>query len=105
VKRGLYPTDQPVAQARLCLSCHFGNRDKFVTHRMMGAGHPRMSFELDTFSQTQPPHFVADADWERRKGAYDGVRVWAVGRRSRRWRRSTCCSTRGAAATASSRSS
>jgi hypothetical protein len=46
---------------------------------MMGAGHPRMSFELDTFSQTQPPHFVADADWERRKGAYDGVRIWAVG--------------------------
>ena len=79
VKRGLYPTSDPVAQARLCLSCHFGNRDKFVTHRMMGAGHPRMSFELDTFSQTQPPHFAIDADWEKRKGAWDSVRVWAVG--------------------------
>lgn len=79
VARGLYPTADPVAQAKLCLSCHFGNRDKFVTHRMMGAGHPRMSFELDTFSQTQPPHFVADADWERRKGSWDTVRVWAIG--------------------------
>jgi len=79
VKQGLYPVDEPVAQARLCLSCHFGNADKFVTHRMMGAGHPRMSFELDTFSQTQPPHFVVDADWVKRKGSYDGVRVWAVG--------------------------
>ena len=79
VKRGLYPTNEPVAQAKLCLSCHFGNADKFVTHRMMGAGHPRMSFELDTFSQTQPPHFVVDADWRERKGNYDGVRVWAVG--------------------------
>jgi hypothetical protein len=79
VKRGLYPTNEPVAEARLCLSCHFGNADKFVTHRMMGAGHPRMSFELDTFSLTQPPHFVVDADWHERKGAYDGVRVWAVG--------------------------
>lgn len=79
VKRGLYPTSDAVAQARLCLSCHLGNKDKFVTHRMMGAGHPRMSFELDTFAQTQPPHFVADADWERRKGAYDAVRLWAVG--------------------------
>jgi hypothetical protein len=79
LKHGLYPTHEPVAQARLCLSCHFGNGDKFVTHRMMGAGHPRMSFELDTFSQTQPPHFVVDADWEKRKGSYDGVRVWAVG--------------------------
>jgi hypothetical protein len=79
VKRGLYPTSDPVAQARLCLSCHFGNRDKFVTHRMMGAGHPRMSFELDTFSQTQPPHFVIDADWRKRKREWDTVRVWAVG--------------------------
>ena len=79
VKRGLYPTSDPVALARLCLSCHFGNRDKFVTHRMMGAGHPRMSFELDTFAQTQPPHFVADADWQRRKGDFDAVRLWAIG--------------------------
>jgi len=79
VKQGLYPTNEPLAQARLCLSCHFGNSDKFVTHRMMGAGHPRMSFELDTFAQTQPPHFVIDADWERRKGRWDSVRVWAIG--------------------------
>jgi len=79
IGNGLYPTSHPVAQARLCLSCHFGNKDKFVTHRMMGAGHPRMSFELDTFSQTQPPHFVIDADWQRRKRSWDTVRVWAIG--------------------------
>ena len=79
VAKGLYPAADPVAQARLCLSCHFGNKDKFVTHRMMGAGHPRMSFELDTFSQTQPPHFVVDDDWRSRKGAWDTVRVWAIG--------------------------
>lgn len=79
VAHGLYPLDEPVAQAKLCLSCHFGNRDKFVTHRMMGAGHPRMSFELDTFSVTEPAHFVVDADWKARKGEWDGVRVWAVG--------------------------
>jgi hypothetical protein len=79
VRNGLYPTDDPVALARLCLSCHFGNKDKFVTHRIMGAGHPRISFELDTFTQTQPPHFVADDDWQKRKGRWDGVRVWAIG--------------------------
>ena len=79
VKHGLYPASDPVAQAKLCLSCHFGNADKFVTHRIMGAGHPRMSFELDTFSQTQPPHFVVDADWEKRKGRWDTVQVWAIG--------------------------
>ena len=79
VAKGLYPTSDPVAQARLCLSCHFGNKDKFVTHRMMGAGHPRMSFELDTFSQTQPPHFAVDDDWRSRKGGWDTLRVWAIG--------------------------
>ena len=41
VANGLYPTDRPVEQAKLCLSCHFGNEDRFVTHRIMGAGHPR----------------------------------------------------------------
>ncbi|MGZ5082392.1 MAG: multiheme c-type cytochrome [Usitatibacter sp.] len=79
VAHGMYPSSDPVAQAKLCLACHFGNKDKFVTHRMMGAGHPRISFELDTFAQTQPAHFVVDADWRRRKGAWDPARVWAVG--------------------------
>ena len=79
VKNGLFPTGDPVALARLCLSCHFGNKDKFVTHRIMGAGHPRISFELDTFTQTQPAHFVVDEDWTKRKGRWDGIRLWAIG--------------------------
>jgi hypothetical protein len=79
VRNGLFPTSDPLQLARLCLSCHFGNKDKFVTHRIMGAGHPRISFELDTFTQTQPPHFVVDEDWQKRKGTWDGVRVWAIG--------------------------
>ena len=79
VAHGLYPANEPVAQAKLCLSCHFGNADKFVTHRIMGAGHPRMSFELDTFVQTQPAHFVVDDDWRSRKGSWDPIRVWAIG--------------------------
>lgn len=79
VANGLYPTGDPVALAKLCLSCHFGNKDKFVTHRIMGAGHPRISFELDTFTQTQPAHFRVDEDWQKRKGSWDGIRLWAIG--------------------------
>lgn len=79
VAHGLYPLDDPVAQAKLCLSCHFGDAERLVTHRMMGAGHPRMSFELDTFAATQPAHYAIDADWRRRKGDWDPVRVWAIG--------------------------
>jgi len=77
--RGLYPTDDDIERARLCLSCHFGNAQKFVTHRIMAAGHPRMSFELDTFSQIGPAHWQIDADWIKRKGDWNGVRAWAVG--------------------------
>ena len=76
---GLYPTDDPQARARLCLSCHFGDDTKFVSHRIMGAGHPRLSFELDTFTQIEPPHFVVDDDYRARKRVADGVQVWAVG--------------------------
>ena len=63
----------------LCLSCHYGNDRKFVSHRLMGAGHPRIAFELDTFTATQPAHFVIDKDYVERKGRQNGVRIWAVG--------------------------
>ena len=79
VQRGLYQTGNDVARTRLCLSCHLGTQDKFVTHKIMAAGHPRMSFEMDTFTQIQPPHYLIDSNWEKRKGSWDGVRAWAVG--------------------------
>jgi hypothetical protein len=79
VTHGLYPTDDAVARARLCLSCHLGNADRLVTHRLMGAGHPRMSFELETFTAIAPAHFSTDDDYQRRKRLWDGVQVWAVG--------------------------
>lgn len=76
---GLYPSEDPVARAELCLSCHFGTKDRFVTHRIMGAGHPRLAFELDTYTWTQPGHVVIDADYKSRKGNISSVQVWAVG--------------------------
>ena len=79
LKAGLYPTAEPVPRAKLCLSCHFGNADRFVSHRLMGAGHPRMTFELDTFTAVEPAHFKPDGDWEKRKRMWDGVQVWAIG--------------------------
>lgn len=79
IRSGLYPVAQPLARAKLCLSCHFGSTDKYVSHRIMAAGHPRMSFEMETFTHLQPAHFTVDADYIRRKGAIDGVRIWAIG--------------------------
>lgn len=79
VAAGMYPTDQPLARAKLCLSCHVGDNSKYPTHQLMGAGHPRMPFELDTFTAIQPAHYTANADYARRKGQPNGVQVWAVG--------------------------
>ena len=74
----MYPTDQPVERARLCLSCHMGTADRMITHRIMGAGHPRLSFELDTFTWLHP-HYKIGESWTKRKGEWNGVRDWAVG--------------------------
>ncbi len=79
ISNGLYPTDDIVSRARLCLSCHYGNEKQFVSHEIMGAGHPRISFELDTFTELQPKHFTQDADYAKRKTPDTNVKAWAVG--------------------------
>ncbi len=79
VESGMYPTDEPVARAELCLSCHLGDESRFVTHRIMGAGHPRLRFELDTFTALQPAHFEIDDDYIERKKVFNGVQTWAIG--------------------------
>jgi hypothetical protein len=80
VASGLYPLDQPQARASKCLDCHFGSDrpGQFVTHRIMAAGHPRVSFELDLFSTLQQ-HHDEDADYIQRKGRTNNVQMWAVG--------------------------
>lgn len=78
LRLGMFPTEDPVQRARLCLSCHLGGEDKLITHRIMGAGHPRISFEMDTFTELQR-HYDYDADYAQRKGEPDGVRDWAAG--------------------------
>lgn len=79
VAKGMYPTEQPLARARLCLSCHLGTKDKFATHEIMGAGHPRLAFELETFTVNQPAHYEVDADYRERKPAIAPVNMWLAG--------------------------
>jgi hypothetical protein len=77
---GMYPTPDPVARAELCLSCHMGTRERMITHRIMGAGHPRLSFELDTFTWLpEVTHYEIDDDYVSRKGPFNGLRDWGVG--------------------------
>nr|WP_137677671.1 multiheme c-type cytochrome [Parerythrobacter lutipelagi] len=82
VARGLKRLTNPQVRAGVCLDCHYGSKDtgQFVTHAMMAAGHPRVSFELDLFSALQQ-HHDEDADYTglRGKPRTDSVRLWAVG--------------------------
>jgi len=80
VAHGLIPLDNPKARASVCLDCHFGSakQGQFVDHRIMAAGHPRISFEMDLFSTLQQ-HHDEDVDYIRRKGRTNSVQFWAVG--------------------------
>lgn len=80
VSLGLYPLEDAQTRAGICLSCHLGssNDNQFVTHRMMAAGHPRISFELDLFTALQS-HHDEDVDYFKRKTVQPGVHNWVIG--------------------------
>jgi len=80
VAMGMVALDDPKTRAAKCLDCHFGSAGagQFVTHRIMAAGHPRVSFELDLFTALQR-HHDEDADYRRRKEVSRGVKTWAIG--------------------------
>ena len=77
--KNMFPTEDGKQRAVLCLSCHYGTKDKLATHKIMGAGHPRLSFELETFTANQPAHYLVDKDYLQRKGEFTGFTMWVVG--------------------------
>ena len=80
VAAGMIPLESPMVRAKVCLDCHFGSDrpGQFVSHQMMAAGHPRLEFELDLFTDLQRHH---DIDGQRRLGIVPsgGVKTWAIG--------------------------
>jgi len=79
ISNGLYATDQIAKRAALCFSCHIGSEEKMASHEIMGAGHPRLSFELDTYGVLQPAHYVVDKKYSERKWAGSSLTTWALG--------------------------
>lgn len=72
VETGLVDLSDPARRGRLCLSCHRGEGERVVDHRLLAAGHPQLVFELDNFSARMPRHW-------RPEPAEEVVRTWAVG--------------------------
>lgn len=81
---GLRPLNEPAVRAGLCSGCHVGDGDRLATHSMLAAGHPRLSFELDTFTELWRTsggreHYRRDADYLERKPEPAGTQVWLTG--------------------------
>jgi len=61
------------SRAERCLDCHLGNAKQQVDHEMIGAGHPDLVFELDSYTAIMPPH------WKLPEDPNFGLRDWSVG--------------------------
>jgi hypothetical protein len=67
VSVGMYDTKDVLKRAELCVSCHLA-----IDAEMVAAGHPTMIFELDSFSNNQPPHWKDVKEWF-------GPSAWSTG--------------------------
>ena len=81
---GLAPLERAGPRARICASCHVGSVDRLAGHALMAAGHPRLVFELDTYSELWRTsggreHYRHDEDYQRRKGGSGSVEFWLAG--------------------------
>ena len=79
LQRGLAALEDPTIRAANCLSCHHGDQQRAISHRIYGAGHPRLSFELDTYCALQPYHWKEDQDYHQRKGRPTTLGLWYAG--------------------------
>jgi hypothetical protein len=67
VSLGMYDTKDVLKRAELCASCHLA-----IDAEMVAAGHPSLIFELDSFSNNQPPHWKDQKEWF-------GPSAWSTG--------------------------
>ena len=83
IKNGMQDIVNPQLRSNSCLSCHLGSNQSEVKHKLIGAGHPRLTFELETFSEIQPRHWKQDSDYKQRKGPHNASQSWLIGQISR----------------------
>lgn len=79
LQRGLTQLQDADVRAELCASCHVGDDSRRTTHDIMGAGHPRLQFELATYSRLLPSHYRDDDAYKIRKNSPDSLELWMAG--------------------------
>ena len=63
-------------RARMCASCHVGDKDRDMNHDIIAAGHPALRYELATFHAWQPKHW---RDAEAKDRTYYEAQLWLAG--------------------------
>lgn len=81
---GLAALERAEVRAPVCAACHVGSSSRHANHSLMAAGHPRLVFELDTYSELWRTsggreHYRRDDDYRARKTESDSVSIWLTG--------------------------
>lgn len=81
---GLAALERADVRAPVCAACHVGSADRHANHTLMAAGHPRLVFELDTYSELWRTaggreHYRRDDDYAKRKTESGSVATWLAG--------------------------
>lgn len=87
---GMLDTKNLVKRTELCLQCHLGTEAYPVDHELIGAGHPRLKFEMNIASNAMPPHWlrfkdeIEVFDQKQLKHKFEesnwyGARNWVIG--------------------------
>ncbi len=63
-------------RARMCASCHIGDKDRDMNHDIIAAGHPTLRYELATYHSWQPKHW---RDAEASDRTYYEAQLWLSG--------------------------
>jgi hypothetical protein len=79
VSHGLRDIVPPAARVSLCISCHAPTSENGLTHKLYGAGHPRIEFEIDSYESVMPRHWRQDDDYRERKSPANRVQTWLIG--------------------------
>ena len=84
----MVPVGDPVRRARACAGCHVGAppakdglEPRDVNHDLIGAGHPRLTFEMGAFQANMHPHWRPQdkRSPDEKKKAIPESRLWTAG--------------------------
>ena len=82
VAAGLVDLRDVKTRAKTCFGCHLGTGSRQVDHRLIAAGHPVLTFELDNYTeQKEVRHWLPDSLRTSRDGRRPshGIPAWATG--------------------------